>query len=48
MQEPVHGSLYLDTFKIDLTGARADDRELEWEFDASDEVLGERLHLKGI
>ena len=47
MQEPLHGSLYLDTFKIELHEARVGDRRLAWEFDASDEVLGERLHLKG-
>ena len=48
MQEPVHGSLYLDSYKIDLRQARADDRELKWEFDAQDDILGERLHLKGL
>jgi leukotriene-A4 hydrolase len=48
MQEPVHGSLYLDSFKIDIEEARANDRKLEWDFDASDEILGERLHLKGL
>ena len=47
MQEPVHGSLFLDSSKIDLREARANDRELKWEFDENDEVLGERLHLKG-
>ena len=47
MQEPLHGSLYLDSFKIEIQDARAGDRKLEWELDASDEVLGERLHLKG-
>jgi hypothetical protein len=46
MQEPVHGSLYLDSFKINLTQAHAKGRELKWEFDAQDEILGERLHLK--
>jgi leukotriene-A4 hydrolase len=48
LQEPVHGSLYLDSFKIDLKQAHANGRELEWEFDAQDEVLGQRLHLKGL
>jgi leukotriene-A4 hydrolase len=47
MQEPVHGSLYLDSFKIDLREARTNGRELDCEFDAQDDVLGERLHLKG-
>ena len=48
MQEPVLGSLYLDSFKIDLKEARTNGRRLEWEFDAQDDVLGERLHLKGL
>ncbi|HEX6034091.1 MAG TPA: leukotriene A4 hydrolase C-terminal domain-containing protein [Anaerolineales bacterium] len=47
MQEPVHGSLFLDTYKIDLKDARANGRELAWEFDEQDDILGERLHLKG-
>ena len=48
MQDPVHGSLYLDTYKLELEEACVDDQQLEWEFDTSDETLGERLHLKGL
>ena len=48
MQEPVQGSLFLDSYRIDLKEARANGRELAWEFDEQDEVLGERLHLKGL
>ena len=48
MQEPVHGSLFLDSYKLDLKEARANDRQLVWEFDEQDEILGERLHLKGL
>jgi aminopeptidase N len=48
MHEPLQGSLYLDSYKIDLQQARTDGRALEWEFDATDEILGERLHLKGL
>ncbi|MGE5376525.1 MAG: leukotriene A4 hydrolase C-terminal domain-containing protein [Bacteroidota bacterium] len=47
MQAPLHGSLYFDTFKIDIQDVRAGGRELEWDFDASDQELGQRLHLKG-
>ena len=47
MQEPVQGSLFLDCFKIDLKEARVNDRKLKWEFDSQDDLLGERLHLKG-
>jgi len=48
MQEPVQGSLYLDTFKLGLQEARAGDRELAWEFDAQDDILGDRLHVQGL
>jgi aminopeptidase N len=48
MQEPIHASLYLDSFKIDLREARTNGRKLDFEFDAQDDVLGERLHLKGL
>jgi leukotriene-A4 hydrolase len=48
MQEPIQGSLFLDSYKIDLKEARANGRELAWEFDEQDEILGERLHLKGL
>jgi leukotriene-A4 hydrolase len=47
LQAPLHGSLFLDTYKIEIQEARLDGRQLAWEFDASDEVLGDRLHLKG-
>ncbi|HEY3474986.1 MAG TPA: M1 family aminopeptidase/hydrolase [Anaerolineales bacterium] len=47
LQEPLHGSLYLDSYKIDLKEAHVHGRAVEWEFDAQDDVLGERLHLKG-
>ncbi|HET9913669.1 MAG TPA: M1 family aminopeptidase/hydrolase [Anaerolineales bacterium] len=47
LQEPVQSSLYLDSFKINLQEAHANGRPLQWECDVSDEVLGERLHLKG-
>ena len=47
LQEPVYGSLFLDSYKIDLKEASTKRRELEWEFDPEDEILGQRLHLKG-
>jgi leukotriene-A4 hydrolase len=46
--EPVSGSLFLDSASIDLKQAIANEQALEWEFDEQDEVLGERLHLKGL
>jgi len=48
LQEPVHGSLYLDSYKLDLKEAHARGRKLEWEFDLRDDILGKRLHLKGL
>lgn len=39
MQEPVHGSLYFDTYQIDLTEARTDTRTLDWEFDTQDDIV---------
>ncbi len=48
MQEPVQGSLFLDSYKIDLKEARVNSHVLEWEFDEQDEILGERLHLKAL
>jgi leukotriene-A4 hydrolase len=47
LQELVHGSLFLDSFKIDLKEAYTNGRKLDWEFDTEDEILGQRLHLKG-
>lgn len=47
LKEPISGSLYLDTFKLDMNEAHVNGRKLEWEFDQQDEVLGSRLHLKG-
>lgn len=48
MDQPIHGSLYLDAFKIEMKEAHAGGRSLKWEFDARDDTLGERLHLKGL
>ena len=47
LQEPLNGSLFLDSFRIDLKEARTNQGKLEWEFDPEDEILGQRLHLKG-
>jgi aminopeptidase N len=48
MREPIHGSLHLDSYKIDLQEARTEEGKVEWEFDAQDDILGERLHLKNL
>ena len=46
-EEPISGSLHLDSFKIEMAEAHVNGRKLEWEVDQSDDLLGERLHLKG-
>ncbi len=46
-QVPIRGSLYLDSFKVEMKEVHVNGRKLEWEFDANDEVRGDRLHLKG-
>ena len=48
LEEPVNGSLFLDTSQIELESAHANGHALEWEFDEQDELLGERLHLSGL
>jgi len=48
LEEPVSGSLFLDTVGIDLKQAIASGQNLQWEFDEQDELLGERLHLKNL
>jgi len=47
MQGPVYESLFLDSFLIEIHEAHINGRNLEYEFEASDEVLGQRLYLKG-
>ena len=44
----ISGTLFLDTYKIDLKQALANDRALIWEFDNEDDVLGQRLQLQGL
>jgi len=48
LAELVSGSLYLDTSQIELESAHANGQALQWEFDEQDQLLGERLHLKGL
>jgi leukotriene-A4 hydrolase len=46
--QPISGSFFLDASKIDLKEALAGGNPIDWEFDQEDELLGERLHLKGL
>ncbi|HKI54114.1 MAG TPA: M1 family aminopeptidase/hydrolase, partial [Anaerolineales bacterium] len=48
LDKPISGTLFLDSYKINLKQAQANDRALTWEFDLDDEVLGQRLQLQGL
>ena len=48
LAEPINGSLFLDTSKIDLKGAHVNGQPIQCDFDEQDELLGERLHLGGL
>jgi len=48
LEEPVSGSLFLDSSKIDLRSAQANGQPIQYDFDEQDELLGERLHLQGL
>ena len=48
LDAPRRGPLFLDAFKIDLQKAHVNGRALVWEFDTQNDVLGSRLHLKGL
>ncbi|NWG05711.1 MAG: leukotriene A4 hydrolase C-terminal domain-containing protein [Chloroflexi bacterium] len=45
MQTAVNGSLFLDTYRLNIKDAQANGRPLAWELDEEDEVLGSRLQL---
>ena len=45
LEEPVSGSLFLDTSAISLEAAQTNGQPIQYEFDQQDELLGERLHL---
>jgi leukotriene-A4 hydrolase len=48
LTEPVSGSLFLDTSKINLEAASSNGQPIQYEFDQQDKLLGERLHLGGL
>lgn len=48
LDKPISGTLFLDSYKIDLKEATANERTLTWKFDPDDEVIGQRLQLKGL
>lgn len=48
LDAPRRGPLFLDTHKIEMQKAHTNGRGLKWELDTHNEVLGSRLHLKGL
>lgn len=48
LDKPFSGTLFLDSYKIDLKQAQANGRALTWELDLDDEVVGQRLQLRGL
>ncbi|NIM96389.1 MAG: M1 family peptidase [Anaerolineales bacterium] len=45
LDKPVTGSFFLDTREIEVDQIRSNGRPLAWTFDASHDLLGDRLHL---
>ena len=48
MHEPVEGSLFLDTRNLVIQRIHSNGRELIWEFDLNDPIIGQRLHIKDL
>jgi leukotriene-A4 hydrolase len=48
MAEPVSGSLFLDSRGLDIARINTETQTIEFEKDASDPILGERIHLKNL
>jgi aminopeptidase N len=45
MDRPVNGSLFLDSRDVEISSIRHNGQEIAWDFDESDPILGQRLHL---
>jgi leukotriene-A4 hydrolase len=48
LDQPVNGSLFLDSRGVEVTKVHHNGRDIAWELDESDSILGQRLHLKGL
>jgi leukotriene-A4 hydrolase len=46
LEKPVSGSLYLDTRDLSIERVHANGKDIAWEMDAQDPIIGDRLHLK--
>jgi leukotriene-A4 hydrolase len=48
LDQPISGSLFLDTRDLGIERIHASDRDLDWEIDTHDPISGDRLHLKNL
>jgi leukotriene-A4 hydrolase len=48
LDRPASGSLYLDTYGLEVRKVTYRGRDLAWSFDADDPILGQRLHIHGL
>jgi len=46
--KPINGPLFLDIKDLDIESINTKKGALEWEVDKRDDVLGQRLHIKGL
>ncbi|NIM96387.1 MAG: M1 family peptidase [Anaerolineales bacterium] len=48
LDRPIQGSLFLDTYSLEIPRIHSGETDLVWEFDSSDSLLGDRLHIKDL
>lgn len=48
MDQEIEGSLYFDARDFEIRRIHAEGRELSWELDREDPILGQRLHIQGL
>ncbi len=48
VDQPITGSFFLDCYEIDLEQIQTNGKSITWELDESDEIRGQRLHLKDL
>jgi aminopeptidase N len=48
LEKPQSGSLFLDSSDLKISRVYGEDKDVEWELDRDNPVLGQRLHLKNL
>ena len=48
IDQPITGSFFLDCSEIALEKIHANGKKISWEVDESDQIRGQRLHLKDL